>query len=151
LDFLDIQTSTRAHIRLSVISITGDFVMNIFLLGTAFIGVTCASRLYGSYPFCTDGPGCVQGSVGVDTLGSRYIDERLPRMPVLGLGTAGLGGSGYSIVCHALRSGAYGLIDTAQAREWYDEVSVGKALQACGGPNISRTIVVTKIHPRDYE
>jgi diketogulonate reductase-like aldo/keto reductase len=93
----------------------------------------------------------MEGNVGSGYLGSRYIDEHLPRMPVLGLGTAGLGGSGYSIVCHALRSGMYRLIDTAQAREWYDETSVGKALRDCGGQNISNTIVVTKIHPRDYE
>lgn len=127
------------------------------------VGLVCAllvvaegRRSFGSYPSCVDIAGCepeMLQSKYKQSLSTRYIDESLPPMPVLGLGTAGLGSSGYDIICHALRTGAYRMIDTAQAQEWYDEASVGRALQSCGGDSnsSSATIVVTKIHPRDYE
>jgi diketogulonate reductase-like aldo/keto reductase len=43
-------------------------------------------------------------------------------MPWVGIGTAGLGEGVYATVKQALQAG-YKLIDSAQAKEWYREVS----------------------------
>ena len=75
--------------------------------------------------------------------------------PLLGLGTAALGGDlTYNIVVSAIEQGIR-MIDTAQAKEWYDEKEVGKALQYIHSENKllkqSHIITVTKVHPRDFE
>ena len=41
------------------------------------------------------------------------------------------------------------MIDTAQAAEWYDETSVGRALAQTTVP-LSDVVVVTKVHPRSF-
>jgi hypothetical protein len=73
-------------------------------------------------------------------------------IPRVGFGTAGLGNSHISAPCDALKAGIR-LLDTAQAREWYSESSVGEALKNCF--NISDQspipIIVTKVHPRSYQ
>lgn len=71
-------------------------------------------------------------------------------LPSLGLGTAGLGGKTYDVVYTALVNGVR-LIDTAQAKEWYDERVTGEAARAFAAeyPD-AKLFVVTKIHPRDY-
>lgn len=96
-------------------------------------------------------------------------------IPSLGYGTAGLGQPNQSIplIKEALKLGIL-LIDTAQAREWYDEDAVGKAIDEAiaegiiSGRNIDDNInddnlnysrdnvlnkltVVTKVHPRSFE
>ncbi len=72
-------------------------------------------------------------------------------MPVLGLGTAGLGSSGESIIYNALMMGAK-MIDTAQASEWYSERDTGNALRRYAATTNSTPdiLVVTKIHPKYY-
>ncbi len=80
--------------------------------------------------------------------GSRSIIEDSPViLPRLGLGTAGLGGRAQYVITSALNHGVR-LIDTAQAKEWYDEESVARALEAY--PSEVKPIIVTKIHPRSY-
>lgn len=72
-------------------------------------------------------------------------------LPRLGIGTAALGAKTQEIVLFALNSGIQ-LIDTAQATEWYDEISVGLALKQYKRLNPNKDVfVVTKIHPRDFE
>jgi len=104
-------------------------------------------------------------------------DEYLPptiatthgvHMPRIGLGTAGLRTQTDHVVHTALSFG-YRMIDSAQAREWYDEARVGMGLRfylhrqleaadaylrggaggggAGGADNI---VVVTKVHPRSF-
>ena len=80
-------------------------------------------------------------------VGSRTVEDNPIVLPRLGLGTAGLGKEGESIIRSALNYGVR-LIDTAQAREWYDEESVSRALK--GHPSVENPIIVTKIHPRSY-
>lgn len=71
-------------------------------------------------------------------------------MPGLGLGTAGMPGSTTDIVNAALDMGVK-LIDTAQAKEWYDEEAVGVAVRAYYEREKKDDLyVVTKIHPRSY-
>ena len=75
-----------------------------------------------SFPFCVDTRGCFS-----DDLAPRVITGLRP-MPLIGLGTAGLGQQRQDIVCSAVRDLGYQLIDTAEAREWYSESDVGDAL-----------------------
>ncbi len=72
-------------------------------------------------------------------------------MPVLGLGTAGLGNAGESIIYNALMMGAK-MIDTAQASEWYSEKDTGNALRryATATNSTPDVLIVTKIHPKYY-
>jgi diketogulonate reductase-like aldo/keto reductase len=85
-------------------------------------------------------------SVVISTRGRTILDSSVI-LPRLGLGTAGLGGLTESVVSSALNYGVR-LIDTAQAREWYDEESVGKALRQ--HDSVISPLIVTKIHPRSY-
>ena len=54
-------------------------------------------------------------------------------------------------MCHfcsrALECG-YDLIDTAQARDWYDEVAVGYALRNFEMENDKRAFIISKLDPR---
>lgn len=77
---------------------------------------------------------------------NRDRDEKF-YLPKLGLGTAGLGHNGESIVEAAFQLGVR-LIDTAQANEWYDETSVGMAVDSLDDHSIP--LIVTKIHPRSF-
>lgn len=83
-----------------------------------------------------------------------YID--LPNtdynFPKLGFGTAAMSGHGYESVITAINSGIQ-MVDTAQAREWYDEASVGKAIKSIRDNNSAfhKIVIVTKIHPRSFE
>ena len=76
-------------------------------------------------------------------------------MPTVGLGTAGLGDDTARSVFAALQKG-YRRVDSAQAREWYREDLVGKALaQAAASKNIApiprdQIFITTKVHPRDF-
>ena len=66
-------------------------------------------------------------------------------MPRVGLGTAGRMRS--PVVTMALEEGV-ALIDTARAKEWYDEDAAAAAVGQW--KNRSSVIVVTKMHPRDH-
>ena len=74
-------------------------------------------------------------------------------LPLVGFGTAGLQGKTHEAVLSALNLGVR-MIDSAQAKEWYNEVGVGTAVaefessQSDGGD--SPVIIVTKVHPRSY-
>lgn len=71
-------------------------------------------------------------------------------LPLLGLGTAGLGSRSKEVIIAAMQLGVR-LIDTAQAQEWYDENAVGRAARVFvhDYPQ-AMPIIVTKIHPRSY-
>lgn len=75
-------------------------------------------------------------------------------LPWIGFGTAGLGGSATSATLTALQLGC-SLIDSAQAKEWYDERAIGDALDMYNQSNstLEKTpvTIVTKIHPRSFE
>lgn len=79
------------------------------------------------------------------------------KLPRLGLGTAGLRESTREITKIALNYGIQ-LLDTAQAREWYDEKSLGLGIEEFVKVVSNNTIaklfdglvVVTKIHPRSF-
>lgn len=73
--------------------------------------------------------------------------------PMLGFGTAAMGGRGFESVVSAVETGVQ-MTDTAQAREWYDEASVGKALRhlkSTHGDSLPKIVTVTKLHPRSFE
>jgi diketogulonate reductase-like aldo/keto reductase len=85
----------------------------------------------------------------LDNLHTVYVSNEI-QMPRIGFGTAALGQLTEEMTCAALDSGVR-LIDSAQAREWYREDSVGKAIQSCYNEQYqSHLVVVTKIHPRSY-
>ena len=67
-------------------------------------------------------------------------------MPAVGFGTC-LGSQTFAAVTSALESG-YKLLDTAQAREWYDEDEVARAFLA-SGVGREGIWITTKLHPRD--
>eukprot|EP00245_Coleochaete_scutata_P006127 TRINITY_DN20287_c0_g1_i1.p1 TRINITY_DN20287_c0_g1~~TRINITY_DN20287_c0_g1_i1.p1 ORF type:complete len:362 (-),score=65.58 TRINITY_DN20287_c0_g1_i1:48-1133(-) len=67
-------------------------------------------------------------------------------IPSIGFGTAGLGDDTKQAVTWALKAG-YRLLDSAQAREWYQENEVGIAIQESGIPR-SELFLVSKLHPR---
>lgn len=71
------------------------------------------------------------------------------RMAAVGMGTAGLQAETERVVCVGLREG-FRLFDTAQAREWYQEEGLGRALASCGVA-VQDVMVVTKVHPRSFE
>lgn len=77
--------------------------------------------------------------------------QNFDTFPSLGLGTAGLGNKNFEIVQKSILLGV-NLIDTAQAREWYNEEEVGKAIKSLEAQNISTQdiVIVTKVHPRSY-
>jgi diketogulonate reductase-like aldo/keto reductase len=98
-----------------------------------------------SAPFCVDTLGCF-----ANDLTPRLIPG-FKMMPLIGLGTAGLGQQRQDIVCSAVRDLGYQLIDTAEAREWYSESDVGDALDNCVADRSPKDVmIVTKIHPRSY-
>ena len=69
-------------------------------------------------------------------------------MPRVAFGTAALPrGEGHEAVISAALDAGFRSFDTAMAREWYDETSVARALNASGLPR-SELFVTTKIHPR---
>lgn len=73
-------------------------------------------------------------------------------MPLIGFGTAGLGGNSLQAVQSALDIG-FRHIDTAQAREWYREDLVGAALATWlkdNGIPRENLFLTTKIHPRHF-
>jgi len=73
--------------------------------------------------------------------------------PMLGFGTAAMGGRGFQSVIEAVEKGGIQMIDTAQAREWYDEASVGEALRhltSTHGATLPKIVTVTKLHPRSF-
>lgn len=79
---------------------------------------------------------------------------RLPgghMMPMLGFGTAGLGEQTKEAVSAALAAG-YRHIDSAQAREWYREDLVGKAIAEAKAQGIQRSdlFITSKLHPRHH-
>jgi diketogulonate reductase-like aldo/keto reductase len=85
-----------------------------------------------------------------------YWLKRVPRalrlangrpMPAIGFGTAALGDGTQEAVRQALLAG-YRHIDSAQAREWYREDLVGRALAQV--PQVARTqlFLTSKLHPR---
>ena len=86
---------------------------------------------------------------------SSFITSHGLQIPKLGLGTAGLRSRTDEVVEAALKVGIR-LIDSAQAREWYDESRVGTGINnyhngvsASDSPN-DKVVVVTKIHPRSF-
>eukprot|EP01038_Epipyxis_sp_PR26KG_P011351 gene11351-15219_t len=84
-----------------------------------------------------------------------FASDDPPLLPKLGLGTAALGAGSIETVVSALKLGVR-LLDTAQAKEWYNEANVGRALyeyiSSTGDDNIlDNVIIVTKIHPRSFE
>lgn len=81
---------------------------------------------------------------------SRVVLSNGVEVPRVGLGTAGRMGS--ATIAVALAAGVR-LIDTARAREWYDEDAAAEAVQRfLRERNLSRgdVVVVTKVHPRDH-
>jgi diketogulonate reductase-like aldo/keto reductase len=70
------------------------------------------------------------------------------RIPQIGFGLAGLGDASYHAVWNALESG-YRHFDSAQAREWYREDLVGKALADYGAVR-EDLFLTSKLHPRDH-
>ena len=90
-----------------------------------------------------------RGSCLLDNSHTVYVSNEI-QMPRVGYGTAALGSFTKEMICEALNSGIR-LIDSAQAREWYREDSVGRAIQECYNEEYqTQLIVVTKIHPRSY-
>jgi diketogulonate reductase-like aldo/keto reductase len=89
-----------------------------------------------------------------------HLVNDLSHMARVGFGLAAMTGQTERVVCKALRHG-FRLFDTAQAPEWYDEAALGVALERCWGRNehasnknkekLEDLIIVTKVHPRDYE
>ena len=99
-------------------------------------------------------------------ISSTIVTTHGVHMPRIGLGTAGLRSQTDHVVHTALSFG-YRMIDSAQAREWYDEARVGMGLRfylnrqleaadaylrggagtAVGDHSI---VVVTKVHPRSF-
>jgi diketogulonate reductase-like aldo/keto reductase len=71
-------------------------------------------------------------------------------VPLVGFGTAGLGGLGEEVVREALQAG-FLHIDTAQASEWYDEEAVGRAVASVAGTIPRKDVfLTTKVHPRYF-
>ncbi len=74
-------------------------------------------------------------------------------LPLVGFGTAGLQRRTHEAVLSALNLGVR-MIDSAQAKEWYNEIGVGTAVaefeksRTDGGD--SPVVIVTKVHPRSY-
>eukprot|EP00603_Paraphysomonas_imperforata_P015742 CAMPEP_0114454962 /NCGR_PEP_ID=MMETSP0104-20121206/2852_1 /TAXON_ID=37642 ORGANISM="Paraphysomonas imperforata, Strain PA2" /NCGR_SAMPLE_ID=MMETSP0104 /ASSEMBLY_ACC=CAM_ASM_000202 /LENGTH=317 /DNA_ID=CAMNT_0001627363 /DNA_START=85 /DNA_END=1035 /DNA_ORIENTATION=- len=70
-------------------------------------------------------------------------------IPRVGFGTCGLHNTG-DMTCAALKNGVK-MLDSAQAREWYKEDEVGRAIRnaECQAPD--DLVVITKVHPRSYE
>jgi diketogulonate reductase-like aldo/keto reductase len=77
------------------------------------------------------------------------------RLPLVGLGTAGLQERTREAVLFSLSLGIR-LIDSAQADEWYNEEGVGQAIAEFEdslrdqGETVPRIAIVTKVHPRSY-
>ncbi|KAJ7570447.1 hypothetical protein O6H91_01G120300 [Diphasiastrum complanatum] len=69
-------------------------------------------------------------------------------MPVLGFGTAGLGEHTKNATLCALQTG-YRLLDSAQAREWYNEEAVGESIRL-SGIHREELFLVSKLHPRNF-
>eukprot|EP00890_Picochlorum_soloecismus_P006022 jgi/Picsp_1/6420/NSC_03768-R1_-didehydrogluconate reductase len=69
-------------------------------------------------------------------------------MPRVGFGTAGLGEGTLKAVQHAIQAG-YRKFDTAEAKEWYREDLVGKAILESGLPR-QDFFITSKIMPRNY-
>jgi len=65
---------------------------------------------------------------------------------MIGFGTAGRLNS--EPISEALRAG-YQLLDSAQAREWYDERACGKAVRE-SKKDRKEIFIITKLHPRDH-
>ena len=61
---------------------------------------------------------------GTDFVSRKDVDVTLPW---LGMGTAGIFSETQNLVSFGLETGVR-LIDTAQAKEWYDEAAVGKSV-----------------------
>lgn len=104
-------------------------------------------------PFCVDRGGCLHS----EQLRPKPVDGRNRNrsdisFPLIGLGTAALRDQTSSLVAEAVQQYGYGLIDTAQASEWYDEEGVGEGLfvLTAAGFDVDPVVVVTKIHPRSY-
>lgn len=77
-------------------------------------------------------------------------------LPILGLGTAGLGPNEPDVVMNALSLGVR-MIDTAQASEWYNERATAEGIQRFLSENPTvlkdeddKIYIVTKIHPRSF-
>jgi len=70
------------------------------------------------------------------------------QMPRVGFGTAGLGEQTLKSVQQAIQAG-YRKFDTAEAKEWYREDLVGKAIIESGFPR-EDFFITSKIMPRDY-
>lgn len=70
------------------------------------------------------------------------------QMPRVGFGTAGLGEGTLKAVQHAIQAG-YRKFDTAEAKEWYREDLVGKAILESGLPR-QDFFITSKIMPRNY-
>lgn len=90
---------------------------------------------------------------GTEPPPENYVAVRRQIQCGIGLGTAGLQHATKDVVLKSLELGVT-LIDSAQAQEWYNEHGVGDALQAYSQAKNTSTgnvVVVTKIHPRDYE
>lgn len=89
---------------------------------------------------------CAFGQLGAGS------DERVI-IPLVGFGTAGLQGKTHETVLSALNLGVR-MIDSAQAKEWYNEVGVGTAVAEFETTHSehgdSGVVIVTKIHPRSY-
>lgn len=91
--------------------------------------------------------GCVWGLCCSLGLSSDVI------VPTVGLGTAGLQQGTHAAVLTALQLGVR-MIDSAQAKEWYNEVGVGSALAefaVISSQHVADDVViVTKVHPRSF-
>eukprot|EP01041_Mallomonas_annulata_P007771 gene7771-15902_t len=73
------------------------------------------------------------------------------KMPLLGFGTAALGDKGKETICYAIAAG-FRLFDTAQAKEWYQEVDMGAAIADCWKDrSVDDLVIVTKVHPRSFQ
>ena len=68
-------------------------------------------------------------------------------MPAVGLGTAGQVGS--ATIVAALEAG-YTLIDTAMAKEWYDEGAAASALSTASGVARGDIFITTKLHAKHH-
>eukprot|EP00892_Ulva_mutabilis_P002770 jgi/Ulvmu1/12494/UM009_0147.1 len=67
-------------------------------------------------------------------------------MPTVGFGTAGLASESSNAVLAAINAG-YRHIDSAEAREWYREDLLGKALSMSPVPR-DQIFITTKVHPK---
>ena len=70
-------------------------------------------------------------------------------MPKVGLGTAAMRGEETIAAVRTAVKAGIRMVDTAESREWYDQVAVGQAL-AVDDIDRNEVFITTKINPRNY-